>query len=791
MIMPKNERYRFCFPIWVMLLWSTRFLFAQEIPSTWHISEDTRNLKIGGEPSKGFYNDTKIKQIKLYFYDNNLWDSLIHFVPVKMVYEGIVYDSVGISFRGNSSDYRNKTKKKSFNIDLDFTKDYRIEGYKSLNLNCGYEDPSNVKEIIYNNIGRNYLPALATNFVQLFINDVNWGIYTNVQQLDRAFLDEWFLDSDGPRWRCEPKNDERVRGENMNVKCAGLGFTDGFGALGARSSLNWYGPDSTTYQNNYTLKGKSKGDDWQKLINCLDKLNNLPADLLETELPQYFDIDMALWFLAHENIFSDEDSYIYKGKNDYFVYYNNSKKQLIPLTYDGNSILEGKNLDWPILMKKDVECYPLMHKLMSVPAYKARYLSHCRYIVKNFFDPIFINEKIDHYTNMIDTFEQKDTIGSQLYSYDRFKTNTSVLKEAFAVRRNFLLQDQGLDQKEINIGKVYHAIRGITNTNASPSDSVLVYCTVEDREMAVINLYYSTSLDGPFTLLSMNDNGVNGDKKAGDLVYSRMIPPQKPGSFIKYYVEAVGKSGLRSYQPAGAEHDVYFYKVDHLEIPLSPIVVNEFMASNDSTVFDAEGKSEDWIEFYNRADQEIDISGYFLTNKLNKKYKWVFPSGTKVAAREYLIVWADNDIDQPGLHANFTLSKDGGCIGMYDRDTTLIDFISYPKQEKNLAMARLKYDEGFFDKKIPTFFSDNDNKDAPSRIILQNHDFSIFPNPAYDSLQIETSINELVKAEIIDQKGRIILERKFRNKTVLYLKELHRGAYQLKINGKEEKLIKL
>jgi len=36
--------------------------------------------------------------------------------------------------------------------------------------------------------------------------------------------------------------------------------------------------------------------------------------------------------------------------------------------------------------------------------------------------------------------------------------------------------------------------------------------------------------------------------------------------------------------------------------------------------------------------------------------KWAFPAGTSIPAGDYLIVWADKDDTQAGLHADFKLS---------------------------------------------------------------------------------------------------------------------------------------
>src|SRR4030042_1244411 len=49
-----------------------------------------------------------------------------------------------------------------------------------------------------------------------------------------------------------------------------------------------------------------------------------------------------------------------------------------------------------------------------------------------------------------------------------------------------------------------------------------------------------------------------------------------------------------------------------------PLVINEFMASNnsDSGISDPQGDYDDWIEIYNFGDTAIDIGGMYLTGDL-------------------------------------------------------------------------------------------------------------------------------------------------------------------------------
>jgi len=58
-----------------------------------------------------------------------------------------------------------------------------------------------------------------------------------------------------------------------------------------------------------------------------------------------------------------------------------------------------------------------------------------------------------------------------------------------------------------------------------------------------------------------------------------------------------------------------------------PLVINEFMASNNSYTRDPQGQCDDWIEIYNYGTDAIDIAGMYLTDNLSVPTKWRIPSG--------------------------------------------------------------------------------------------------------------------------------------------------------------------
>ena len=124
-----------------------------------------------------------------------------------------------------------------------------------------------------------------------------------------------------------------------------------------------------------------------------------------------------------------------------------------------------------------------------------------------------------------------------------------------------------------------------------------------------------------------------------------------------------------------------------------PLVINELMASNSRSVQDPQGQYDDWIEIHNYGAEGINLSGMYLTDDLSNPTKWRIigggRSGTVVPAGGYLLVWADDDTGDMGLHATFKLDAEGEEIGLFDSDgVTLVDRVAFPAQTPDVSYGR-------------------------------------------------------------------------------------------------------
>jgi hypothetical protein len=91
------------------------------------------------------------------------------------------------------------------------------------------------------------------------------------------------------------------------------------------------------------------------------------------------------------------------------------------------------------------------------------------------------------------------------------------------------------------------------------------------------------------------------------------------------------------------------------------VVINEYSASNLATVLDNYNKYEDWVELYNTSSTQADISGYYLSDRINNPTKWQFPDGVAIPPNGFMRIWISGRDEVSGghYHTSFRLRQTG------------------------------------------------------------------------------------------------------------------------------------
>ncbi len=559
--------------------------------------------------AQDFYDLSTIQTIEVTFAESN-WDALLdaekagdgdYIMAQSVSINGVVFDSVGVKFKGNSS-YNANQAKNPWHIELDTYKDHEYDGYTDIKLANGHNDPSFLRDALGYQIIRKYMDAPLANFANLYVNGTLIGLYTNTESISKKFVDSRFSSKKNAFFNCSPP--------------AGAG-PQSFDY----PNLTYNGQDSADYYDAYEMKSD---EGWQELINLCDTLsNNIAA------IDNILDVDRALWMLAFDNAIVNLDSYIGNFKQNYYLY-RSDYNQFLPIVWDLNESFgvfsqtgsgdlnstAAKQQMNHLLHLNDAD-FPLVQKLLNVPMYQRMYLAHYKTILQeNFANDEYYSEAL-LMQNTIDAAVQADP--NKLFTYANFQDNltndisqggggpmggrsTPGLTNLMTARSAYLLGLSDFTQTQ-------PSITNISLSNSAPVLNETISITANIADGNKVYLGYRNETIAPFTRVEMFDDGAHNDGAANDNVFGTDITIIK--SNTQYYIYAENdNAGM--FSPQRAQYE--FYELTAASAPAGDVVINEFMASNDVTASDQDGEFDDWIELYNNTNASIDLSGYSLSD---------------------------------------------------------------------------------------------------------------------------------------------------------------------------------
>ncbi len=525
---------------------------------------------------KALYDPSVVRTIFLQFPQSDWFDELADFyrtdveLPASMRVDGKDYAGVGVGFRGNSSYFGVQGKKKSFSISVDFTDPkQKLYGYGELNLlNCN-DDPSYVREAVHAFVARGYMPALQANLVQVVVNGENWGLYANVQQFDKTYLDESFGTKKGVRFKV-PANPRGGAG------------------------LAWLGEDKKAYEAAYELKGSLEGEAkdaaWTRLIEACRILNTTPVDQLETALPSVLDVDAALWFLAVDAALLDGDGYASRASD--FLLWESPEGRFRPLPYDSNEILssgggpggmrgrrgaapaDGRDGEGPprdrgqdaggpppqepgaegarpqrggrggpggMMGAPSATSSPLaiaeqqgrpLGRLLLVPRWRAAYLAHLRAIATQRLDWSALGPFVQGLQGAADAMAKDDD--KSLFGYAAFQSSVAALQRTSTTRQKAILEHASMQGDWPAITDA----RAIASQQGEQATLALSARITAPSNIASAWLHIAAARRGPFAAVRMHDDGKHGDGEANDGVFGATSPAFAQGETVHWYVEA-------------------------------------------------------------------------------------------------------------------------------------------------------------------------------------------------------------------------------------------------------------
>lgn len=675
--------------------------------------------------------------------------------------------TVGIRLKGNTSrDAQKKSFKFSFN---DFTKGGEFFDVEKLNFNGEHNDPSISRSKfcwdIYSSLG---ITASWAAHSALYINDQFMGVYVSTEHIGDQFLKKNFKDETGNLWKCLYPGDLTFKGST---------------------------PSSYYYSANfpaYELITNETENDYTQLARLIKIINQTSGTAFADSIEKIFYVSEYLKYHAINVLVGSWDTY-YSLMNNYYLYFEPSvgKFHWLPFDYDNTFGVDWFNTDWksanPYSYPKAVSgSRPFHDKLMANSQYKDLLTHFIDFFRKAEINVDSLNSHIDEIKNRIKTYAYLDFYKEKDYGF----SNTD-FDNSFSVQSN---QHVKTGIKQFLIGRNSSIASQLSYIGSSPiiyNIQLSSFTPNADESVSLkIAAFGSNGIDSVIVRVS-NEN---------DVLISRLPMTFSPVSGTKIIEEADRWIGIIPPMGYNAKRKLKFYIYDskknlsiyprtetvNIKTPstiVNGIKINEFMADNETVIKDPSDEYEDWLELYNPTESPVLLTGMYLTDSKTAltKSKITIPN-LIINPKEYLVFWADEDLQQTGNHADFKLSKSGEFVGLVAADgISWVDSISFGAQETDKSFGRSGNNSDLWVMMNPTPGKLNLNSTG---IFNQKNtlkfEISSFPNPFNPSTEIhfKLPVNSEVTITIYDILGKELWQTKTAS--------LETGEHAVAWNGKNK-----
>jgi hypothetical protein len=235
------------------------------------------------------------------------------YVRARFRYGTEVLNDVGLRIKGETT-RQPFDQKPPFKIKFDeFVPNQAFRGLKRLTLNNLMEDPSAVAErLAYHLYRAAHQPAPRCNNALVYVNGAFYGIYANVESVDKAMLRRWFASAGGNLYEEEQ-----------------VDFLPG-------------------NEENFALKTNEVADDRSDLKRLIDTLGTAGNASFLGDMEPILDGEHFLWFTALEGLAGQWDMYGYTRfyPNNFHVYHDPTTGKFVFMPW-------GMDMTWKSFEGKD------------------------------------------------------------------------------------------------------------------------------------------------------------------------------------------------------------------------------------------------------------------------------------------------------------------------------------------------------------------------------------------------------------------------------------------------------
>jgi hypothetical protein len=167
--------------------------------------------------------------------------------------------------------------------------------------------------------------------------------------------------------------------------------------------------------------------------------------------------------------------------------------------------------------------------------------------------------------------------------------------------------------------------------------------------------------------------------------------------------------------------------------------------------------------------------------------KWAFPENATIAPNDFLVIWADNDTLESGIHSNFKLSSTGERLILSYANGNVLDSITFGAQISDFSFLRCPNGAGNFMISDASFSSFN----CIQGLNEENQAlFTVYPNPNDGTFYI-SSAAKIENLIVYNAYGQVVkVNQKGENGLFeIKLEAPSAGIYLVGINNQFKKVI--
>jgi spore coat protein H len=363
------------------------------------------------------------------------------YVRADFRFDGELVRNVAVRTKGSSSlqsVYSIGSPRFSLTVDFNrFNTGQTFRGLKRLSFDNGFLDPTYIRERLASDLFTQMgVPAPRETHVDLWVNNVHLGVYTEVEAVDKTFLKEHFSSDGGNLYRgagplnwgkeelaanrviLSPErlaaslNDPQVRDSILQA------LQQQEPRMNASITSSLQIPDGVLVDPLLGLRTNEKKPDHTALFNLIDVICNEPDETFPAAIEKVLDVDEVLRFLAVSSLIGYLDGYLNHSTNTY-LYEVDGKFSLIPWdmveTFGTYGCKKDVNGSWVNCTSREgmlnfyideptcgpIVEFPLIKRLLSYQPYLDTYHGYYETLLNGAFSVQQMDSRIDTLKTLI------------------------------------------------------------------------------------------------------------------------------------------------------------------------------------------------------------------------------------------------------------------------------------------------------------------------------------------------------------------------------------------------------